>query len=216
MPSKNNMYQFEHKYENLAYICGLDEVGRGCWAGPLVAAACILTKNYHNDNILDSKKLSENRRNILFNEIVKNALDYSIVFIDPKTVDEFNPKKSSIMAMEQAVRNLKIKPDVLLIDAEKLNINIKQESIIKGDDKSISIAAASILAKVARDKYMIEQNSIYPNYKFDKNKGYGTADHIEALNKYGIIERMHRKSYKPIKKILNGEKIKSNTNLFTD
>jgi ribonuclease HII len=120
------------------------------------------------------------------------------------------------MAMEQAVRNLKIKPDVLLIDAEKLNINIKQESIIKGDDKSISIAAASILAKVARDKYMIEQNSIYPNYKFDKNKGYGTADHIEALNKYGIIERMHRKSYKPIKKILNGEKIKSNTNLFTD
>jgi ribonuclease HII len=163
-----------------------------------VAAACILPKNYKNDVIRDSKKLSIKQRDELFDEIKKIALAYEIIFIEPDEVDKLNPKQASIKGMELAVKQLSIKPQHLLIDAEEINCNIPQTSIIGGDDKSISIAAASILAKVSRDRYMINISQTYPSYHFDKHKGYGTKEHLLALKKFGPIKGFHRFSYKPI------------------
>lgn len=197
---KNNRYVYEQNCyaQNKTKIAGLDEVGRGCWAGPLVVAACILPVNYQNDLIRDSKKLSQKQREELFDVIKNIAIDYEIVFINSNDVDKFNPKQSSIMGMELAIKRLRVKPEHLLIDAEKINSDIPQISIIHGDDKSISIAAASILAKVSRDKYMHDMHNIYPLYNFKNHKGYGTKQHLLALKKYGPIKNFHRFSYKPI------------------
>jgi ribonuclease HII len=198
--TKNNRYFYENQCytQNKTKIAGLDEVGRGCWAGPLVVAACILPAHYKNDKIRDSKKICPNEREKLFNEIKNKAIAYEIVFIDSLEVDKYNPKQASILGMEYAIKHLKIKPDHLLIDAEKINSRIPQTSIIHGDDCSISIAAASILAKVSRDRYMVNIHQVYPQYNFKNHKGYGTKEHLLALKKYGPIKNFHRFSYKPI------------------
>lgn len=202
---KNNMYQYENKYwfQKEKYILGLDEAGRGCWAGPLVIAGCILPVGYKNNKINDSKKLTASKREKLFNEIIKVAVAYDIEFISASDVDKFNPKQASINGMYSIYQNIKPSPNVVLVDAEKLpNIKVKTESIIKGDAKSITIAAASILAKVARDRYMINIAFKYPEYGFEINKGYGTIKHLKALKKYGPIKKFHRFSYKTIKEII--------------
>lgn len=205
MRNRHNMYVFENKYRLKGYksIVGLDEAGRGSWAGPLVVAAVSLPLDYRNDQIKDSKQLSAKQREELFDEISKKAEDYSIVFIDPQQVDEWNPKQASINGMKQALEELKInKPSMALVDAEKIESKTESKSIIKGDEKSISIAAASILAKVSRDRYMVKVDKEYPQYHFAKHKGYGTMDHLKMLRKYGPIKNFHRFSYRPIKEIL--------------
>lgn len=203
--NKNDMYQYERKYWNQGneYILGLDEAGRGPWAGPLVVAGCILPKGYKNDEINDSKKLSMKKREWLFDEIIKSAIAYDILFISAQDVDKLNPKQASINGMYEIFSSIKPTAQVVLIDAEKApKIKAKTESIIKGDAKSISIAAASILAKVARDRYMIEIANKYPEYHFDSNKGYGTIEHLKAIQKFGPIKDFHRFSYRPIKEII--------------
>ena len=203
--NKNDMYRYERKYWNQGneYILGLDEAGRGPWAGPLVVAGCILPKCYKNDEINDSKKLSMKKRERLFDEIIKSAIAYDILFISAQDVDKLNPKQASINGMYEVFSSIKPTAQVVLIDAEKVpKIKVKTESIIKGDAKSISIAAASILAKVARDRYMIEIANKYPEYHFDNNKGYGTIDHLKAIQKFGPIKDFHRFSYRPIKEII--------------
>lgn len=203
--NKNDMYRYERKYWNQGneYILGLDEAGRGPWAGPLVVAGCILPKCYKNDEINDSKKLSMKKRERLFDEIIKSAIAYDILFISAQDVDKLNPKQASINGMYEVFSSIKPTAQVVLIDAEKVpKIKAKTESIIKGDAKSISIAAASILAKVARDRYMIEIANKYPEYHFDSNKGYGTIEHLKAIQKFGPIKDFHRFSYRPIKEII--------------
>lgn len=203
--NKNDMYRYERKYWNQGneYILGLDEAGRGPWAGPLVVAGCILPKGYKNDEINDSKKLSMKKRERLFDEIIKSAIAYDILFISAQDVDKLNPKQASINGMYEVFSSIKPTAQVVLIDAEKVpKIKVKTESIIKGDAKSISIAAASILAKVARDRYMIEIANKYPEYHFDSNKGYGTIEHLKAIQKFGPIKDFHRFSYRPIKEII--------------
>lgn len=203
--NKNDMYRYERKYWNQdnEYILGLDEAGRGPWAGPLVVAGCILPKGYKNDEINDSKKLSMKKRERLFDEIIKSAIAYDILFISAQDVDKLNPKQASINGMYEVFSSIKPTAQVVLIDAEKVpKIKAKTESIIKGDAKSISIAAASILAKVARDRYMIEIANKYPEYHFDSNKGYGTIEHLKAIQKFGPIKDFHRFSYRPIKEII--------------
>ncbi|MGL4616814.1 MAG: ribonuclease HII [Mycoplasmoidaceae bacterium] len=199
---KNNMNTYENKYlkKGFKLIAGIDEVGRGALCGPIVVAICILPKNYLNNEINDSKKITLTKRLKLDKIIRKDCIDFHIEVINSKTVDKFNPKKASIMGMQNCLNKIKTKPDFVLIDAEKINSDIENLSIIKGDQKSISIASASILAKVHRDKYMIKMAKKYPNYFFENNKGYGTAIHLDALKKYGPIKDFHRFSYKPIKK----------------
>jgi ribonuclease HII len=165
-------------------------------------AAVILPNSYRNNEIIDSKQLSKQKRNKLFTEIKKNAIDYSVIFITSEEVDKMNPKGASIYGMKKAIDELKTRPDVCLIDAEKLNTSYETKSIIKGDEKSISIAAASILAKVSRDRYMEAIDKQYPYFHFAKHKGYGTMEHLKALRKYGPIKQFHRFSYKPVKKVL--------------
>jgi ribonuclease HII len=201
---KNNMYFFEKKYWKLnKLVAGVDEAGRGAWAGPIVVASCILPVNYKNDDINDSKLLSKLKRNKLFEIIKKQAIAYSIIFIDSVKVDELNPKGATIMGIKNAIESLSIQPSAVLIDAEKIQINVETVSIIKGDQKSINIAAASILAKVSRDKYMENIDSKYPQYGFSKHKGYGTSEHHKNLIKFLPIKSFHRFSYKPIKDILD-------------
>ncbi|UZK63924.1 ribonuclease HII [Mycoplasma mycoides subsp. capri] len=187
---------------NIMYLSGSDEAGRGCLAGPLVVASVILKPDYFNPLIKDSKKLNPKTRQLLFDEIIKNCLDYQIIVISSKQVDELNPLQASLLGFKTTINNLKITPDLGLIDGnQNINLeNIKTLSIIKGDDKSFSIACSSILAKVTRDKIIDEYDQIYPNYGFKSHKGYCTKQHLLAIQKYGILD-IHRKSYKPIKKI---------------
>ena len=197
--------EFEDKYIKLGnkYICGLDEAGRGPLAGPLVVACVILPNDYNNDDINDSKKLSAKKRQELFNEIIDKCIEYTITIYDNNEVDKLNPYKASQLGMSECVRKLKTNIDIVLTDAMPLpSINKPVIDIIKGDAKSISIAAASILAKVTRDNMMVEYDKEYPQYDFKSNKGYGTKKHIDAIYKYGITP-IHRKSYEPIKTILN-------------
>jgi ribonuclease HII len=194
------MKQYENKYNAYDHIGGIDEVGRGPLAGPVVASVVILPKDANILYLNDSKKLSEKRREELYLEIMEKAISVSVGMASVATIDDINILQSTYQAMEQAVRELKTQPDVLLIDAVTLpNINIPQENIIKGDAKSISIAAASIIAKVTRDRMMADYDVIYPEYGFARNKGYGTEEHIEALKKYGPSP-IHRLSF--IKNIL--------------
>lgn len=197
------MYSFEDKYhkEGYKHIAGCDEVGRGPLAGPLVCAAVILDPNNVIDGLNDSKKLSEKKRNQLSKEIKEKALAYSIVYVDIETIDKINIYQASKKGMLEAVNNLNIKADFILSDAMPLG-NIPHESIIKGDSKSATIAAASIIAKVERDNHMVELSKKYPLYDLENNKGYPTKKHIEAINKHGVLP-IHRKTYSPIKDLLN-------------
>lgn len=198
---KINMSYYEEWVNKLGYdlIGGLDEVGRGALAGPIVVALCILPKNYINHDIKDSKQLSFSKRKRIAKQILEDCIDYHIEIIEAKEVDQLNPKQASIIGMEKCFKKIKIKPNYLLIDAEIINSKVPSLSIIKGDEKSISIASASILAKVFRDNMMIKIADKYPDYFFEKHKGYGTKIHIEAINKYHPIEKLHRFSYRPIK-----------------
>jgi ribonuclease HII len=194
------MSSYELKGHNRGYelIAGVDEVGRGPLAGPVVAAAVILPIDFFLAGIDDSKKLSEKKR-LEFDEIIrKEAIAFSISMIHAKEIDEMNIYEATKKAMNAAIVSLEPKPDLLLIDAMKLDIPFPSESIIKGDAKSISIAAASIVAKVARDHLMKELSQTYPVYGFQQNMGYGTKEHIEAIHKHGITA-YHRKSFAPVK-----------------
>ena len=190
------------EYENELYkngielIGGGDEVGRGPLVGPVVCACVILPKDYYNEEINDSKKISEKKREKLFDTIMSNAISVGIGISSEKVIDEVNILEATKLAMKEAISKCSIKPEHVLIDAVKLDIDIPSTSIIKGDAKSQSIAAASIIAKVTRDRMMDELDLKYPMYLFKKNKGYGTKAHIEAIRKYGIIDE-HRKTFAP-------------------
>ena len=179
-----------------AVEAGCDEAGRGCLSGPVVAAAVILPPNFHNNFIDDSKKLNEKKRNELKEVIKKESLAWGIGYVSPKEIDDINILNASFLAMHRAIDQLSIKPELLLIDGNKFNQyqNIIHHCIIKGDSKFLSIAAASILAKTSRDKYMNELDQIYPEYDWKNNKGYPTAKHRAAISKIGHTEH-HRKSF---------------------
>ena len=200
--------RYEKKYYSLGYnlIAGVDEVGRGPLVGPVVAACVILPKNYSLKGLTDSKKLSEKKREYFFDIIMKDAISVGIGIIDNNIIDEINIYEATKLAMINAIDNLSIKPDVVLTDAMKLDIDIPVVPIIKGDLKSITISAASVIAKVTRDRMMYDLDKKYPFYNFKKNKGYPTKDHINAIKEYGILKE-HRQSYAPIKnnsfKIIN-------------
>ena len=189
-------------YENELYkngielIGGVDEVGRGPLVGPVVCACVILPKDYYNEEINDSKKISEKKREKLFDTIMNDAVGVGIGISSEKVIDEINILEATKLAMKEAINKCSVKPEHVLIDAVKLDIDIPSTSIIKGDAKSQSIAAASIIAKVTRDRMMDELDKKYPEYLFKKNKGYGTKAHIEAIRTYGIIDE-HRKTFAP-------------------
>lgn len=190
------MKKYERSHPDLEYICGIDEVGRGPLAGPVYAAAVILPKNSNILYINDSKKLSEKRREELYDVIMKEAIAVGIGYSTHERIDEINILQATYEAMYKAVNSLSVKPQLLLVDAVHIpQLEMyEQESIIKGDAKSMSIAAASIIAKVTRDRLMKELDGKYPGYGFASNKGYGSAEHIEALKKFGPTE-IHRKSF---------------------
>ena len=201
----NYKYERELKKEGYKLIGGVDEVGRGPLVGPVVAACVILPNEFNLDGLTDSKKLSEEKRNYFFEEIKKQSISYGIGIIDEKKIDEVNIYEATKLAMKEAINNCKIKPDYVLTDAMKLDLDIPMTPIIKGDLKSITISAASVIAKVTRDRMMYELDKKYPMYDFKNNVGYPTKKHLEAIDKYGIIKE-HRKSYGPVREYL--EKIK--------
>lgn len=189
------MCSYEKEYSMYSYICGIDEAGRGPLAGPVVAGAVILPKDARILYINDSKKLSEKKREELFDVICSEALAYGIGVVSPERIDEINILQATYEAMRQAINKLDITPDILLNDAVTIpEINIRQVPIIKGDAKSMSIAAASILAKVTRDRMMLEYDAVYPEYGFARHKGYGTKQHTDALVKYGACP-IHRRTF---------------------
>ena len=186
---------FEKKYEVYSHICGIDEVGRGPLAGPVVAGAVILPKDCNILYINDSKKLSEKKREELYDIIMEQAIATGIGCVAPGRIDEINILQATYEAMREAITKLAVKPDILLNDAVTIpEVNIRQIPIIKGDAKSISIGAASIIAKVTRDRMMVDYDSIFPEYGFASNKGYGTASHIEMIQKIGPCP-IHRRSF---------------------
>lgn len=199
-----------HKYENELYengitlIAGVDEVGRGPLVGPVVSACVVLPKGYHLEGLTDSKKLSEKKRDSFFDIIMENALGVGVGVVSPERIDEINiyqaSKESMMIAIKECMNKCKI--EHVLIDAMPLDLPMPSTSIIKGDAKSITIAAASVIAKVTRDSMMYELDKRYPMYGFGKHKGYPTKSHIEALEKYGLIEG-YRKTYQPVVDILN-------------
>ena len=192
-----------YKYESallskgIKLIAGVDEVGRGPLIGPVVAAAVILPPNYKLDGLTDSKKLSEKKREYYFDIIKKDAIAIGIGIVDEKKIDEINIYEATKVAMKEAISNLKPQPEHILIDAMPLNLAIPTTSIIKGDLLSLTISAASVIAKVTRDHMLYEIDKEYPMYDLKHNKGYGTKKHIEAIKEYGIT-KYHRLSYKPV------------------
>ena len=212
----NDKLAYEREYLKLGYkyICGIDEVGRGCLFGPVTATAVIMPLSLKDNKdiingIEDSKKLTAKKREELSKKIIEKSISYSIYSISEKTIDEINILNATKLAMINAVKNLKINPDILFIDALKIDIDIKQISIIKGDLKSYSIGCASILAKVCRDEIMNNLPEEYQKYKISKNKGYGTKEHLEAIKKYGP-SNMHRFSFEPIKSYNHKDKKNDN------
>lgn len=199
-------YEKELYKKDITLIAGVDEVGRGPLCGPVVACACILPKNYLIDGLNDSKKVSEKKREQLYEILTKDAIGYGIGIVSPKRIDEINILEASKEAMKIAINNLSIKPEHVLIDAVKLNLDVPSTSIIKGDAKSASIAAASIIAKVTRDRMMYDLDKEYPEYGYASHKGYGTKKHIEAVKKYGVKE-FYRFTFAPISDL-----IKENSN----
>ena len=186
---------YEKQYETYGYVCGIDEVGRGPLAGPVVAGAVILPKDCQIFYLNDSKQLSEKKREELYEVIMEQAVACGIGYASPERIDEINILQATYEAMREAISKLSGSPDILLNDAVTIpKVDIKQVPIIKGDAKSVSIAAASIIAKVTRDRLMVQYDSIFPEYGFASNKGYGAQAHIEALKKYGPTP-IHRKSF---------------------
>ena len=191
----DDMYIYERKYADFQYICGIDEVGRGPLAGPVVAGAVILPKGCDILYLNDSKKLSEKMRERLYDEIMEKAVATGIGIVGPARIDEINILQATYEAMRQAISNLKVQPDLLLNDAVTIpEVDLRQVPIIKGDAKSASIAAASIIAKVTRDRLMVQYDEVLPGYGFAGNKGYGSAEHIQALKDLGATP-IHRQSF---------------------
>ena len=189
------MKKYEKEYASFGNICGIDEVGRGPLAGPVVASAVILPKDCQILYLNDSKQLSEKKREELYDVIMKEAVAVGIGYASHERIDEINILQATYDAMRQAIGSLSVRPDLLLNDAVTIpGVNIRQVPIIKGDAKSVSIAAASIIAKVTRDRLMVAYDKTYPEYHFADNKGYGAAVHIEALKKHGASP-IHRKSF---------------------
>jgi ribonuclease HII len=189
------MKEYERKYEKCRYICGIDEVGRGPLAGPVVAAAVILPKDCDIYYLNDSKQLTEKKREALYDEIMEKAVAVGIGYADQSVIDAINILQADYEAMRIALSKLSVKPDVLLNDAVTIpKIDIPQVPIIKGDTKSVSIAAASIIAKVTRDRFMVDMDKVYPGYDFASNKGYGSARHIQAIKEIGPCE-IHRRTF---------------------
>ena len=199
------MYEYEEELikNGIKYIGGTDEAGRGPLIGPVVAACVVLPLNYQNEEINDSKKLTEKKREKLFDVIMNDALSVGIGIVDAKTIDEINIYEASRLAMIRAYKeaNKKVKIEHLLTDAMEIDLEIPVTKIIKGDAKSITIAAASIIAKVTRDRMLLELDEKYPMYGFKNHKGYPTKAHIEAMHKYGLIDG-YRKTYGPVKELL--------------
>ncbi len=196
------------EFEESAYgrgfsnVAGLDEAGRGPLAGPVVAAAVILPRGYRNSRIRDSKKLTAKQRETLFKEIKADALSIGLGVIEPSTIDRINIHNASLLAMKEAVESLTIFPDYLLIDGIfKIRMKIEQQTIVAGDSLSLSVAAASIIAKVSRDRIMEMYHRQFPQYNFISNKGYATKDHRESLRKYGCC-KIHRRSFRPVRESL--------------
>ena len=202
-------YEYEKKYWNMGFnnIAGVDEVGRGPLIGPVVTACVVLPHNFKLEGLTDSKKLSEKKRNEFCEYIKQNALAYSIGVVGPEEIDEINIYQASKKAMLLAIEDIrkKINVDYILTDAMPLELDIPSLSIVKGDLKSITISAASVIAKVTRDNMMYELDKKYPQYKFGSHKGYPTKKHIEAINKYGLIEG-YRKTYGPEKELIERNK----------
>ena len=202
-----NLYEYESKLyqKGINYIGGVDEVGRGPLIGPVVASCVVLPKDFVLEGLNDSKKLSEKKRNLFYDYIIKNCVAYGIGVVSPEEIDEINIYEASRKAMLIAISKVReqINLEYILIDAMPINIDIPTNSIIKGDAKSISIAAASVIAKVTRDKMMYELDKKYPMYGFASHKGYPTKKHIEAIHKYGLIDG-YRKTYGPVKEVIEG------------
>lgn len=203
---QQNMMETEKRLWQQGYemIAGVDEAGRGPLAGPVYAAAVILPKDIRLDGINDSKKLSPKKRDELYDEIIKKAIAYSVCAVPEDVIDEINILNATHLAMNNAVSDLQTKPQYVIIDGNSIKgMELPHETIVKGDAKSISIAAASILAKVSRDRYITKMAELYPEYHFEKHKGYGTKEHTDAILKYGMCP-IHRKTF--LKKLLGGEK----------
>ena len=201
---KCNLLKYEKELykNNISLIAGVDEAGRGPLAGPVVAAAVILPKNYKLDGLNDSKQLTEKKREEYFKVLEKEALSIGVGIISPQEIDDINILEASRKAMYVALNNLDLTPEYILSDAMSLNdIDIPSRPIIHGDALSLSIAAASVIAKVTRDHIMYEMDLKYPEYNFKKHNGYPTKEHLELLKKYGVMEE-YRKSYKPVKQIM--------------
>lgn len=194
----DSMKVYERNHKNYALICGIDEAGRGPFAGPVAAGAVILDYDDPEKEILylnDSKQVTAKRRDLLYDEICSKAIAWGVGIVDNETIDEINILQATYKAMRMALEDLSVKPDFILADAVHIpEVDIPQEGIIKGDAKSVSIAAGSIIAKVTRDRIMMEYDRLYPEYGFASNKGYGTRAHIEALKKYGPTP-IHRKTF---------------------
>ena len=204
------MLDFEEQFynEKIKVIVGVDEAGRGPLCGPVVAAACILPRTYINEKINDSKKLSEKKREQLYDEIINNALSYGVGIVDSKRIDEINIYEATKEAMHLAISQLKVDYDLILTDAMKLkDEKVDVIDIIKGDAKCQCIAAASIIAKVTRDRILLDMDQKHPGYGFKSHKGYGTKKHVEAIKEHGIIDGFYRETYEPIKSLLLEEKI---------
>lgn len=203
MELKDDLLVFERELydKGIKLIAGVDEVGRGPLFGPVVAAAVILKKDYNLKGLTDSKKLTEKKRNEFYEIIKKDAVAIGIGIIDEKKIDEVNIYEATKLAMKEAINNLKVKPEHILIDAMPLELDIPTTSIIKGDSKSESIAAASVIAKVTRDSMMYEMDKKYPLYGFGSHKGYPTKKHIEALKEYGVIKG-YRRTFTPVKDLI--------------
>lgn len=202
-------YKYERKLRStgITLIGGVDEVGRGPLVGPVVAACVVLPENFHLDGLTDSKKLSEKKREYFFEEIKRQAITYGIGIVSEKRIDEINIYQATKEAMIMAINKCNPRPEHVLTDAMKLDIDIPVTPIIKGDLKSITISAASVLAKVTRDRMMYDLDKKYPMYEFKKNVGYPTKRHLKAIAEFGIIEE-HRKSYGPVKEYLESNCVK--------
>ena len=201
-----DLYEYENELydKGVKYIGGVDEVGRGPLIGPVVASCVVLPKDFVLEGLTDSKKLSEKKRNLFYDYIINNCVAYGVGIVSPEEIDEINIYEASRKAMIIAINKVReqINLEHVLIDAMPINLDIPTTSIIKGDAKSISIAAASVIAKVTRDSMMYELDEKYPMYGFASHKGYPTKKHIEAIHKYGLIDG-YRKSYGPVKEVLD-------------
>ncbi|WAM34730.1 ribonuclease HII [Caldicellulosiruptor morganii] len=192
-----NYFEFEENLikEGYRFICGVDEAGRGPLAGPVFAAAVIMDRQRIIEGVRDSKKLTPKKRERLFEEILKESIAYSVAMVDSRTIDEININNATFLAMKNAIESLEVVPDIVLVDGYEIpDMNLPQKALIKGDRRSYSIACASILAKVSRDRFITQISSLYPDYRFEKHKGYGTKEHVQLILKYGPCE-LHRKSF---------------------